>query len=157
MIELRTMNSQEFADYMKYAVDNYAAEKEKGEGLSKEEALKVSKDSFERLLPKGLESPDQFLFSVIEIATSKPVGILWLAKKMNGDKPYAFIYDVELKPENRGKGLGKALMNLMENETRRLGCMSVGLHVFGHNEAATALYEKSGFITTSRMMKKDLK
>ncbi|MBS1969811.1 MAG: GNAT family N-acetyltransferase [Bdellovibrionales bacterium] len=157
MIELRKMNQQEFAEYMKYSVDNYAAEKEKGEGLSPTDAMTVAKESFERLLPQGLQTPDQFLFTVVDSGTKSSAGILWIAKKMNGDKPYAFIYDIELKAENRGKGLGKILMNLMEEEARRLGCVSVGLHVFGHNTAAIALYEKSGFITTNRMMKKDLK
>ncbi len=156
MIELRKMNPQEFSDYMKFAVNNYAAEKQKGEGLSQDEALKVSKESYERQLPQGLETHDQFLFSVIEKATNQPVGILWFAKKLNGHKPYAFIYDIELKPQNRGKGLGKALISLMEDEVRRLGCLSVGLHVFGHNTAAIALYEKTGFHTTNRMMRKDL-
>ena len=79
-----------------------------------------------------------------------------MAKKLNGVKPYTFIYDIELTQENRGKGLGKELMQLVEIETRKLGCISIGLHVYGHNAAAVALYEKSGFQTTSRMMKKDL-
>lgn len=156
MIELRKMNSQEFAEYMKTAVDNYAAEKQKGEGLSPEEARKISEQSYERLLPQGLQTQDQFLFSVIEKTTQESIGILWFAKRLNGEKPYAFIYDIELKAQSRGKGLGKTLMQLMEDEVRKVGCKSVGLHVFGHNVAATALYEKSGFQTTSRMMKKDL-
>ncbi|MEK2646180.1 GNAT family N-acetyltransferase [Bdellovibrio sp. BCCA] len=157
MIELRKMSAPEFSDYMKYAISNYAAEKQKGEGHSPEDALKISQEAYARQLPQGLETPDQFLFSVIEKATGNSVGILWIAKKFNGEKPYAFIYDIELKPDHRGKGLGKILMNLMEDEVRKLGCSSVGLHVFGHNTSAIALYEKSGFYTTNRMMKKDLK
>jgi len=157
MIELRKMNAQEFSDYMKSAVDKYAEEKQKGEGVSPEEARKVAEQSYEKLLPQGLTTQDQFLFSVIEKTTQEPIGILWLAKKLNGEKPYAFIYDIELNEENRGKGLGKILIGLAENEVRKLGCDSTGLHVFGHNTAAIALYEKSGFYTTNRMMRKDLK
>lgn len=156
MIELRNMSSAEFSEYMKYAVDNYAAEKRKGEGYSQEEALNIAKESYARLLPQGLESKNQFLFSVFEKDNSKPIGILWFAKKMNGEKPYAFIYDIELTSEMRGKGLGKKLMSMTEDAVRKVGCVSIGLHVFDHNTAAVALYEKSGFETTSRMMKKDL-
>ncbi|MBC7420589.1 MAG: GNAT family N-acetyltransferase [Bdellovibrio sp.] len=155
MIELRKMTPAEFLDYMEYAVDNYAVEKQKGEGLTQAEAQKVSKESYAKLLPQGLESKDQFLYSAIEKSTHRAIGILWMAKKLNGEKPYVFIYDIELLPEKRGQGLGKQLLSLMEVEAKKLGCVSVGLHVFGHNAAAVALYEKSGFETTSRMMKKD--
>ncbi len=157
MFELRKMDSAEFSNYMNSAVINYAAEKQKAEGLTEEAAGKIAKESYAKLLPEGLESKDQFLFTVIEESTLEPVGFFWMAKKLNGVKPYAFIYDIELIPEKRGQGLGKLLMQAVENEVRKLGCVSIGLHVFGHNAAAVSLYEKSGFETTSRMMKKDLK
>lgn len=156
MLELRKMTPAEYSEYMKYAVNNYATEKQKGEGLAAESALKVAQESYARLLPQGLETPDHFLYAVLDSTSNKNIGHLWMAKKLNGTKPYTFIYDIELKSANRGKGLGKELMQLVENETRNLGCVSIGLHVFGHNVAAVALYEKSGFETTSRMMKKDL-
>lgn len=155
MIKLRKMTSEEYSNYMKFSVANYADEKQKGEGLTPEEALKVAQDSYVRLLPQGLETPDQFIFSVIDDSSQKPIGMLWFAKKSQSGKLYAFIYDIVLNPEKRGQGLGKQLMALMETEARALGCTSVGLHVFGHNTAAIALYEKSGFYTTNRMMKKD--
>lgn len=157
MLELRKMSQAEYDNYIKYSIQNYANEKQKGEGYTQENALKVSIESYERLLPLGLESKDQHLYSVYEKNSNKAVGILWMAKKLDGQKPYTFIYDIELTAENRGKGFGKKLMQLAEDETRNLGCFSIGLHVFGHNKVATALYEKSGFETTSRMMKKDLK
>ena len=156
MLELRNMTSDEFSTYMKSSVEKYAEEKQKGEGLTSEDAIKMARDSYQRLLPQGLETPGQFLYTVFEINSNSQVGILWMAKKMNGVKPYTFIYDIELDAENRGKGLGKELMQLVEKETLHLGCASIGLHVYGHNTAAVALYEKSGFETTSRMMKKDL-
>jgi len=156
MLELKKMTDTEYSNYMKSSVDKYAVEKQKGEGLTEENALKLAQDSYIKLLPQGLETPEQFLFSVFDIDSNRPVGILWMAKKLNGVKPYTFIYDIELNSESRGKGLGKELMQLAESETRRLGCVSIGLHVYGHNAVAVALYEKSGFETTSRMMKKDL-
>ncbi len=157
MLELKKMTPAEFSEYMKYSVYNYAAEKQKAEGLTEENTLKIAQESYARLLPNGLETPNQLLYSVFDKSSGAAIGILWMAKKINGQKPYTFVYDVELTPENRGKGLGKELMQLVENETRNLGCVSIGLNVFGHNAAAVALYEKSGFETTSRMMKKDLK
>ncbi len=150
------MSLEDFDTYMKSAVDNYAKEKQKGEGLTPEAAIKVAKESYAQLLPQGLETQNQFLFSVIDQESKSKIGILWIAKRMNGEIPHAFICDIELVSEKRGQGLGKLLLTLMENEVRKMGCHSIGLHVFGHNATAIALYEKFGFYTTNRMMKKDL-
>lgn len=149
------MSQDEYANYLKVSLPSYAEEKMKGEGLSKEDALKVAQDSFSQLLPQGLSTENQFLFSVIEPASENVVGTLWLAKKTNGAKSYAFIYDIILSPEVRGKGFGKELIALAESEVRKLGLNSMGLHVFGHNEIAISLYEKTGFRTTNRIMVKD--
>lgn len=51
MIQLKTMSEDEFSSYLSTAVPNYAAEKRKGEGLSEEDAEKVARESFTRLLP----------------------------------------------------------------------------------------------------------
>lgn len=155
MLKLRKMSEYEYANYLKESLPNYAEEKMKGEGLSKEDALKVAQDSYNRLLPQGLKTENQFLFSVTESASEKVIGTLWFAKKVEGTKSYAFIYDILLSPEVRGKGLGKVIISLAESEVRKLGLKSMGLHVFGHNEVAINLYEKTGFRTTNRIMVKD--
>ncbi|MNK38601.1 putative N-acetyltransferase YycN [compost metagenome] len=155
MIKLRKMTEDEYADYLKESLPSYAEEKMKGEGLSKEDALKVAQDSFNRLLPQGLKTENQFLFSVTDTISEKVIGTLWFAKKVEGTKSYAFIYDIILSPDVRGKGLGKELLSLAELEVRRLGLRSMGLHVFGHNQVAISLYEKTGFRTTNQIMVKD--
>jgi len=155
MIKLRKITDDEYATYLKAGIPNYAEEKMKGEGLSKEDAWKLAEDSYNQMLPKGPATENQFVFSVIETATGKVVGTMWFGKKMNGDKPYAFIYDVVLSPDVRGKGYGKEVMALTQEEVRKLGMNSIGLHVFGHNEVAISLYEKTGFRTTNRIMRKD--
>ncbi len=155
MIKLKKMTEEEYLNYMKTALPSYAEEKIKGEGFSAEDALKVAQDSYKRLLPQGLSTENQFLFSVIESGSNKVIGTLWFAKKVEHSKSYAFIYDIILSPEMRGKGLGKMLITLTESEVRKLGLNSIGLHVFGHNEIAIQLYEKTGFRTTNRIMVKD--
>lgn len=156
MISIRKMTEKELAEYLQHAIPDYASEKIKGEGLSPEHARKIAEESYARLLPKGLASENQHLFSVIEDSSGKNIGVLWLCHKQEANKSYAFIYDILLAPEVRGRGYGKLLMRFAEEETRKLGLNSIGLHVFGHNTTAIGLYEKMGFHTTNRIMKKDL-
>lgn len=156
MLIARKMNQDEFETYLLTAIQSYADEKEKAEGHSKETALKVSQDSYSSLLPSGLSSENQFLFSVFESVENKRVGMFWFAIKSNAGKDYAYIYDLSLEPDTRGKGYGKELMTLIESEVKSKNLTSIGLHVFGHNSAARKLYLNSGFVETNIIMKKDL-
>jgi ribosomal protein S18 acetylase RimI-like enzyme len=116
----------------------------------------VANESYAKLLPDGLESKDQFLFTIIETASERAVGTLWFAKKAEAAKPHAWVYDIVLNPEVRGRGYGKFLMQLLEAEVKKVGLNSIVLHVFGHNTVASSLYEKSGFRVTNKIMAKDL-
>jgi hypothetical protein len=57
----------------------------------------------------------------------------------------AFLYDIELAPATRGRGLGRATMLAAEDAARELGADRIRLNVFGHNTAARRLYESLGY------------
>jgi ribosomal protein S18 acetylase RimI-like enzyme len=48
------------------------------------------------------------------------------------------------------------LLRGWEERARELGATSLGLHVFGHNEARRQLYEQLGFMATNILMTKKL-
>ncbi|MBC7690613.1 MAG: GNAT family N-acetyltransferase [Methylotenera sp.] len=156
MIHLKSMTDDEFSRYLKDAIPSYDAGKVQSEGLSDSDALALAQRTFQELLPKGIHSPDHFLFSVFDDDSAVPCGTLWLACRREGSKHYAYIYDIILNPAHRGKGLGRQLMRLMEEEVRRQCLQSVVLHVFEHNTLAIHLYESMGFHTTNRIMSKKL-
>jgi ribosomal protein S18 acetylase RimI-like enzyme len=157
VISLRQMTEDEFKSFMDYSIPEYAREKMKAEGLSKEGATKLAKESFAELLPQGLLSKDQYLFSVVRAEEkNRSIGSLWFAKKNNGTRSYAYIYDIFLNPDVRGKGFGKEVMVLLESEVKKQGLSSIGLHVFGHNKTAIRLYEKSGYLVTNQIMMKEI-
>lgn len=154
-IALRPMTESEYSDYIHIAVPTYADEKMKGENLSREQADEVARESFAKLLPHGIASEDQFLRTIIESETGKAIGTLWYAKRAT-PRTHVWIFDFIVDPELRGRGIGAEALRLLEIEVRALGISSIGLHVFGHNESAAGLYEKTGFRTTNRIMVKDL-
>ncbi|KAB2854509.1 MAG: GNAT family N-acetyltransferase, partial [Anaerolineae bacterium] len=47
-------------------------------------------------------------------------------------------------------------MLALEDEVKKVGLDSIGLHVFGHNQSAYALYQKIGYETTNIVMAKKL-
>lgn len=154
-IQLRPMNDAEYSDYTRVAIPSYADEKMKGENLTREQADDLARESFAKLLPHGIASANQFLRTIVELGTGRAIGTLWYAKKST-PRPHVWIYDFVVANELRGRGIGAEALRLLEIEVRALGINSIGLHVFGHNESAAGLYEKTGFRTTNRIMVKDL-
>lgn len=109
---------------------------------------------FDALFPGRTPSPEQLVY-ILE-AEGARVGELWLCKRDDGPQPALFIYFVGIDEEHRGKGYGKAAMELAEAEARRLGSDRVALNVFGRNEVARNLYRSLGYEENAVSMSKKL-
>ncbi|MBK7962697.1 MAG: GNAT family N-acetyltransferase [Bdellovibrionales bacterium] len=66
------------------------------------------------------------------------------------------INDITIIPAYGGRGLGKSLMKLVEQEARKTGASRIRLHVFHSNEVAKRLYMSVGFVPTNLDMRKEL-
>ena len=155
MVRMETISEAEFQAYLEPAIAEYAAEHVKGGRWRPEEALEESRKEYMQLLPDGLSSVDQHLFS-IKNETGTQVGILWFAVRNQGGKRSAFIYDVRIDEAFQRRGYAMQAFQALEMLARDMGLTAISLHVFGHNTAARALYEKLGFVTTNLFMTKSL-
>ncbi|MFS0852984.1 N-acetyltransferase family protein [Microbacterium sp. 179-I 3D4 NHS] len=108
-----------------------------------EDAREESARQFARELPQGLATPGQALFTAT--ADGEEVGILWIGMREREGRPHAFVLDVEVSPDHRRRGFGRELMHAAEQEARARGADSIGLHVFGFNTGAAAMYEQLGY------------
>jgi len=156
MIQLWPLSAEEFEVYSTEAIQSYAADKKKGEGLTQAEADRIATESFTTLLPQGVDTPASFLFSVVEVLSQKKIGTLWIGVKGDAPNQKAFIYDIFFETQSRGRGYGRQTMHLAEAKARELGFKKIALHVFGHNLVARKLYEKLGYQVTNVSMAKEL-
>jgi ribosomal protein S18 acetylase RimI-like enzyme len=156
MIKLIPMSEEEFQVYYNQAVQGYAAEHVKSGRWQAETAEQEAKREYDGLLPQGVASPNQFLFTIQEAESGVRVGMIWYALRPSGPKQVAFIYDVSIEPEHRRKGYAQAAFQALEGLVQAQGVSSIDLHVFGHNRSAIALYEKLGFQATNLLMRKTL-
>jgi ribosomal protein S18 acetylase RimI-like enzyme len=153
VIELRPLEAATFDRWRAETVESYAAEKVVAGNWTQEESLAKAEQSFSRLLPDGVRTPGHHLFSLWSTSDQRAIGIVWFQLRPGA---IAFIYDLVIDPDFRGKGLGKPVMAAMEAEMKRLGATSSQLHVFGHNTAARKLYESCGYAITNIDMSKKL-
>ncbi|MGW7668095.1 GNAT family N-acetyltransferase [Streptomyces sp. NPDC054775] len=119
-------------------------------GASTAEAYAKAEQSDVRFLPDGLAS-ENTVISVLE-SDGDPVGVLWLGLWPDS----AFVLDVEVHAEHRGRGHGRTLMLLAEAQAAEGVKDSIALHVFAGNAPAERLYTSLGYETTSYNFYKDL-
>lgn len=153
MAKLVPMQQEDFVPYLERDIQEYAEGHVRNGDWKEGEALERSRKEHEQLLPDGLQSKDQYLFSILDDASGQKLGVLWV----NIENNQAFIYDFRINEEQRGKGYGKQALMALDEKLKSMNVESVGLHVFGDNRTAQELYKKMGFQTTGIQMKKVLK
>jgi ribosomal protein S18 acetylase RimI-like enzyme len=65
-------------------------------------------------------------------------------------RPLVNIHDLAVRPEYRGRGFGRALLEHVERDARATGCCGLTLEVRGDNGAAQKLYASCGFVGSSK-------
>ena len=156
MVRLVPMSDIEYQAYLALAVRDYADEKVAAGNWQPAEALERSAQEFQKLLPDGVATQGNYLFKIEDQSLAAIVGMIWLARIMQGTHPIMFIYDFRIDEPFRRKGYGEQAMRAAEEQAKVLGFDTIALHVFGHNHAARALYEKMGYEITNINMAKQL-
>ena len=156
MLHLRPMDAGAFTRFLARAVPEYAAEKVRSGQWSPEEAQARSEREFQDLLPQGPDTPDNVLYTLHDPHEDADVGVLWYALQRTPHATTAFIYEVEVFEAYRRRGYATQAFTLLETDAAARGATRIGLHVFGHNTAARALYEKLGYHATNINMRKEL-
>ncbi len=92
----------------------------------------------------------------------KPVGLALCEREEGGSPTWAWpkdffaIIDFIVLPDERGQGVGKALMDAVEAEARERGVAALDLMVLETNDVARRFYERYGFEAQLRTYRKRL-
>src|SRR5215510_9644631 len=97
MSELITMTQSEYDVFLEQAVVEYAEDNVRAGYWDEAEAVEKSRKEFERLLPKGLESENHFLYAVYDGETI--VGLIWLRANKDRPTPSGFIFGLRINEE----------------------------------------------------------
>jgi ribosomal protein S18 acetylase RimI-like enzyme len=101
-----------------------------------------------RLLPALQQHPTTLVFLAFQ--ASKPIGIAvcFLGFSTFAARPLLNIHDLAVLPDYRSQGVGRRLLEQVEQKGRALGCCKLTLEVREDNHPAQHLYQRVGFGTT---------
>jgi ribosomal protein S18 acetylase RimI-like enzyme len=154
MVKLIPMDPADFPAYLESSIRDYAVDKIRSGQWKESEAIEKSRAEYARYLPDGLDTKDQFIYSIVDESNQQKLGVLWVEVKMDESPRTAFGFDFIIDEPFRGKGFGKQALQALDWQLISMGVASMGLHVFGHNATAFNLYKKMGFEITNINMRK---
>ena len=154
-IELRAMPAARLPGWLEETRRSYEQSRiESGE--SAEVAARKARAGMTASFPGGKVAPGHLVYDVVareDNGQSTTVGYLWISQA--DEKADAWwVSDIEIHEEQRGKGYGRAAMQLAEDAAAEQGAATLGLNVFGYNTVARELYESLGYETVSTQMRK---
>lgn len=154
-IKINPMSETEYNIWAPRCLSSYAADKMRTHTLSQTTAEQIAQDDFKRLLPNGLRSDNNFLFSAKD-ESENLVGFIWYCIHKTKGRREAFVYDIIVEEQYRNKGYGKQMMLFAEANVKNSGVNKIGLHVFGFNQTAIRLYKSLNYEITDLIMEKTL-
>ena len=150
------MSEAEFSRFKKDSIAGYAEQNVLSGRWDAVDALERSAAEYQKLLPQGLATPDNYVFTVRHGDGVDVVGALWLGVEVRGGARMAYVFDIHIHEAFRQQGHARRALKALEPFVHSLGLSTIGLHVFAYNAAARALYASQGYATTSVNMHKKL-
>ncbi|MEU9007139.1 GNAT family N-acetyltransferase [Streptomyces sp. NPDC048551] len=151
-LTVRPLTEEEYPRWYAGEVAAYVADIVRAGALTPEQAREKSDRDFAEHLPQGYRTPGHAFYALE--ADGLVIGTGWLN---HGFLPgVTFGFSLEVYPEHRGRGYGRAAMAVGEWATRQGGDEALMFNVFGGNDIAMNLYDSTGFTVLEEYRSIDL-
>ncbi|MEV0415192.1 GNAT family N-acetyltransferase [Streptomyces sp. NPDC050448] len=151
-LTVRRLTEEEYPGWYAGEEAAYIADIVRAGALTPAEAKAKSDEDFARHLPQGYLTPGHAFYALE--ADGRVVGTGWVN---HGFLPgVTFGFSLEVYEEHRGRGYGRAAMAVGEWATRQGGDEAMMFNVFGGNEVAMSLYDRTGFAVLDEYRSIDL-
>ncbi len=144
-IRFRELSPEEFDEYIEFDAPiswEFVDDVIKSE-MSYEEYRKIHREIVSGLLKSNL---DNRIFVAVN-DEDEIVGLAWVGLKTDTVNyvPVAYLYDIEVKKEFRGGGVGSRLLDLVEKACKEWGAYGVMLSASIRNKVALTWYIRKGY------------
>lgn len=98
-----------------------------------------------RLIPELRKHPTTLIFLAFDGARPVGIAVCFIGFSTFFAKPLVNIHDCMVEASHRGKGVGRQLLQAVEEKARELGCCKLTLEVLENNHGALRVYRAAGF------------
>ncbi|WP_165449586.1 GNAT family N-acetyltransferase [Krasilnikovia cinnamomea] len=134
-------------------LSRYSGDLQRERGMTESDAAAEALRQMKVVLPEGFDSDKMILRSAC--VDSNVVGWVWASLPGAPGRPeMAWLHNIEVDPDYRSNGYGRAILLAIEEELSQLRVTRLGLNVFGQNKRAIRLYESLGYRVMSQQMAK---
>lgn len=155
MTHIAPMTEEEYVAHFAQSIHEYAKDKVAAGQWAPADALGLAQKEIDTLLPQGFATPHQWFFTVRD-ASEQKVGAIWISLREQGGRKIAWLTDIVVYPQFQRQGHARRALMAAEQVIAEAGLPGMGLHVFGHNAGAQALYASMGYVVTNVNMFKPL-
>jgi len=142
---LQPMTDDQFQLFKQTAIPLFGQNKILNGDWPAETATQKAAETFQQLLPQGLDTPDHFFYSIIH--RQDMVGYCWYTIE-NTSPATLYLYEIWIQDDKRDLGLGTIAIQELQVIGRTQGASLLRLHVFGINQRALSFYQRLGFQIT---------
>lgn len=153
-IVLHQMDETAYEQFTNQLRTRYVQDRIQSNLFSEQEAIDFTQQQWASILPSGISTPGHFFLHAFTSNTEPAVGSAWLY--VDETHLSSFIYELFLEPVARGKGLGRATLQALQDLALANQARTLGLNVFATNETAKSLYRSFGFSEVSTDMIKPI-
>jgi ribosomal protein S18 acetylase RimI-like enzyme len=109
------------------------------------QAAPLAEDVRERLLPGLREHPMTLILLAFDESSAVGIAVCFLGFSTFAARPLLNIHDLAVRPEARGRGVGRALLYEAQRQAVQRDCCKMTLEVRDDNHIARQLYQDFGF------------
>lgn len=153
MVNFEPLTASEFKQYWTYSVNTWKKNMVRAGLIDASVTYAEAEAQIRKFVPKGLKTPNHYFMHIV--SEGQKIGSLWLEIRNRGTVE-AYLWDIFLEEDQRGKGHGKDAMSRIQRFAREKGASKISLNVFAYNNVARSLYRKLGFQDTAITMLKYL-
>ncbi len=154
MLYMESIDDKDFPEYWRYSVVSWITDMTNAGLMNQNISYEEAEVEVKKFIPDGLRTPGHFFFHLKE--GEKKVGTIWFEVRVRRGIKEAYLWDIFINADQRGKGYGKTAMHLLEDFVKEKEATKISLNVFASNTVARKLYDKTGYHDAAITMIKDL-
>ena len=125
MVHFEYLKEDEFPEYWRYSIESGMRDMQKAGFFDRDMTYEEAEKQFRKYLPDGLKTPGHHIMHILN--NESVVGNIWFEIRSRNVRE-AYLWDIIIFKEYRGKGYGRQSMTELESFAKKEGVKQMLIH-----------------------------